>query len=118
MLPSLGNVAEDLLEPCQNPENRHLLAEFVEHVESFQRGFQELSSSVDNVSTLLDGMSTAGLSGAFECLRRWGLEGHSFSEIRDLLSNCEDTKDFLHDADSAFRVLLNVVGCNAPATLS
>ncbi len=118
MLPSLGSVAEDLLEPCQNPENRHLLAEFVEHVESFHRGFQELSSSVDNVSTLLDGMSTAGLSGAFECLRRWGLEGHSFSEIRDLLSNCEDTKDFLHDAHSAFRVLLNVVGCNAPATLS
>ena len=118
LLPSLGGVAEALLEPCQCVENRQLLADFVEHVESFQRGFQELLASVDNVGTLLDGVSSEGLSGAFECLRRWGLEGHSFSQIRDLLSNCANTKQFLHDAHSAFRVLLNVVGCNAPATLS
>jgi len=119
LLPSSGSaLSENLLEPCQSAANRELLAGFIEHVESFQRDFQNLSASVDNVRALLDVGTTDGLSGAFECIRPWGLEGHSFAEIKDLLKRCEDTRNFLQEAHSSFRVLLNVVGCDAPSTLS
>src|ERR1039457_3114011 len=103
-------LSEDLLAPCQIAANRQLLARFVEHVESFQRGFQNLSASVDNASALLEAVTTDGLSGAFECVRRWGLEGYSVVEIKELLNRCEDTRKYLQEAHFSFRVLLNVVG--------
>ena len=119
LLPSPGSaLSEDLLAPCQIAANRQLLAGFVEHVESFKRGFQDLSTSVDNVSALLDAVTTDRLSGDFECLRRWGIEAYTVAEIKELLSRCENTRKFLQEAHSSFRVLLNVVGCDAPSTPS
>lgn len=54
--------AGDLLVPCQIAANQHLLAGFVNHVESFRRGFEALSSSASNVSSLLDAQTADKLS--------------------------------------------------------
>ena len=55
---------------------------------------------------------------ALECLRQWGLEGHSLAEARQLLDASSETAKRLGEAHSSFRVLLTVVGCDAPVTLS
>lgn len=49
LLPKSGGaLIEDLLAPCQIATNRQVLAGFVEHVESFRRGFRDLSSCASN----------------------------------------------------------------------
>ena len=112
-----GTLIGDLLAPCQIAANRQLLAGFVENVESFRCGFEGLSSSATNVSSLLDARTADKLSGALDCLRQWGLEGHYVAEIRELLKASIDTARLLQDAQSSFRVLLDIVGCNAAAAL-
>jgi len=119
LLPNSGApLIEDLLAPCQATANRQILAEFIGHVESFRRGFESLSASASNASSLLDAQTADRLSGALEYLRQWGLEGHSVAEIKELLKASTDTSKLLGEAHSSFRVLLNVMGCDAPVTLS
>jgi very-short-patch-repair endonuclease len=112
-----GMLIGDLLVSCQIAANRQLLTGFVEHVESFRRGFEHLSSSARNVSSLLDVQTTDKLSAALDFLRKWGLEGHYVAEIKELLNASIDTARLLQEAHSSFRVLLNVVGCDAPVNL-
>ena len=64
-------------------------------------------------------MQTADeLASALECLRQWGLERHDVTEIRALLDATTDTARLLEEAHSSFRVLLDVMGCDAPVTLA
>ncbi len=112
-----GPLNAELLEPCRIAANRMLLAAFVENVESFRRGYEGLSSSASNVSSLLDAQSANKLSGALDCLRQWGLEGHYVAEIRDLLKATIETAKHLQNAHSSFRILLDIVGCESSATL-
>src|SRR5258708_39050201 len=58
------------------------------------------------------------MSDALDCVRQWGLEGLSLAEARQLLDARGDTAKRLGEAHSSFRVLLTVVGCEAPVTLS
>jgi very-short-patch-repair endonuclease len=110
-------LAGDLLVPCQIAANRHLLAGFVDHVESFRRGFEGLSSSASNVSSLLDAQTADKLAAALDCLRQWGLEGHYAAEIRELLNASIETARLIQEANSSFRVLLDVIGCDVPFAL-
>jgi len=119
VLPNSGaSLIKDLLAPCQTAANRQNLTEFIGHVESFRRGFESLSASANNVSSLLDTQIANTLSGALECPRQWGLEGHSVGQLKELLKASTDTAKLLGEARSSFRVLLNVMGCDAPVTLS
>jgi hypothetical protein len=108
----------DLLARCEIATNRQLLAGFVEHVESYRDGIEALSSSTSTSSPLLDAQTAAKLSAALDCLRHRGLEGHCVAEIRALLKASIDTARLLQEAHSSFRVLLDIVGCDAPAALS
>jgi hypothetical protein len=58
------------------------------------------------------------LASALECLRQWGLERHSVTEIEALLDATTGTARLLEEAHSSFRLLLNVMGCDAPVTLA
>jgi very-short-patch-repair endonuclease len=119
LLPNSGEIlVEDLLAPCQAAATRQSLTEFIGHVEFFQRGFKNLTSSANNVNSLLDKQTADKLSGALECVRQWGLDGHSVSEIKELLNASADTAKLLGEAHSSFQMLLNAIGCDAPATLS
>jgi very-short-patch-repair endonuclease len=112
-----GTLIGDLLLACQIAANRQLLATFVEHVESFRQGMESLSLSASDVSSLLDSQTAARFSGALDCLRQWGLEGHYVAEIRELLKASIDTARLLQEAHSSFRVLLDIVGCESPVAL-
>jgi len=119
LLPDSGTgLMENLLAPCQAAENRQVLMEFVAHVESYRRGVERLSAYAGNISSLLDAKMAEELARALECLRQWGLERHSIAEIKAVLNESEATARLLEKAHSSFRVLLNVMGCDAPATLS
>jgi very-short-patch-repair endonuclease len=119
LLPSPGAVLiEELLAPCQAAANRQALVEFIGHVESFRRGIEKLSASASNVSSLLDTQIADKLASALECLRQWGLERHSVIEIKALLDACTGTARLLEEAHASFRLLLNVMGCDAPVTLA
>ena len=119
MLPQTGDaLIEDLLTPCQSAENRVVLLEFVGRVESFHAGIAKMSASAGNVNSLLDERTANDLSDALECFGRWGLDGCSIAEIRDILNASASTAKLLSEAHSAFRVMLTVLGCDAPATLS
>ena len=86
LLPSsVAVLIEDLLAPCQAAENRQVLVEFIAQVESFRRGVERLSASTSNVNSLLDIQIADKLTSALECLRQWGLERHSVTEIKALL---------------------------------
>ena len=119
LLPQSGGaVVEELLTPCQSAATRQKLTEFVGHVESFRSGLDKISASTGNVNPLLDAQVARELSEALECLRHWGLEGHSVAEIRELLDTTAETAKRLGEAHASFCVLLGVVGCDAPITLS
>jgi very-short-patch-repair endonuclease len=119
VLPNSGvPLIEDLLVPCQTATNRGKLAEFIGHVESFRRGYEHLSASASNVSSLLDVQTGDKLSSALESLREWGLEGRSVAEIKELLEVSNETAKLLGEAYSSFCTLLDVVGFSAPHTLS
>jgi hypothetical protein len=113
-----GTLLGDLLAPCRIAANRHLLAGFVEQVESFRRGYEHLSSSASNVDPLLDPQTADNLYSALDSLRPWGLEGHYVAEIRELLKTGLDAARLLQEGHSSFRVLLNIVGCEVPAVLT
>ena len=118
LLPQSGGaVIEGLLTPCRSSATRQMLTEFVGHVESFRSGFDLVSASTGNAQPLLDAQTASDLSGALECLRQWGLEGHSVAGARQLLEASSETARHLGEAHSSFRVLLTVVGCDAPVTL-
>ena len=69
--------------------------------------------------TLFSTLHTAQeLSQALECFGRWGLDGYSIAEVREILNASTNTTKLLAEAHSSFRVLLTVVGCDAPVTLS
>jgi len=119
LLPNLEDAPiEEMLVPCRTPANRQTLMEFVGNVESFRRSADKLSASGNNVSLLLDIQTANKLAGAFECLQQWGLEQHSITEIEALLKASADTARHLEQAHASFRVLLNVIGCDAPITLA
>ncbi|MGA3241825.1 MAG: AAA domain-containing protein [Bryobacteraceae bacterium] len=119
LLPQFGGaLIEELMMPCQSAENRQTLTDFIGHVESFRSGFDKISPFVRNVNFLLDAQTADELSGALECLRRWGLEGYSNTQVRELLTASAGTAKLLGEAHSSFRVLLTVIGCDAPVTLS
>jgi very-short-patch-repair endonuclease len=113
-----GALIEELMASCQSAENRETLSEFIGHVESFHAGFAAISVSAGNVSSLLDTHTAGELSNALECFGRWGLDGYSIAEGRDILNASASTTKLLSEAHSSFRVLLTVVGCDAPVTLS
>jgi very-short-patch-repair endonuclease len=119
LLPQAGGaVVEELLTPCRSAANRQKLTEFAGHVESFRNGFDRLSVATGNVNPLLDAQTAGELSDALDCLRQWGFEGLSVADVRELLEASAETAKHLHEAHSSFRVLLTVVGCDAPVTLS
>jgi hypothetical protein len=80
--------------------------------------FERVSASTGNVNPLLDTQVASELSDALDCMRQWGLEGHSVAGIRNLLDASNETATRLGEAHSSFRVLLTVLGCDAPVTLS
>ena len=81
-------------------------------------GFEDLSASAGDVNAILDGQAADELSGALETLGRWGLDGQSVAELRNLASVSAETAKLLGEAHASFRVLLTVIGCEAPASLS
>ncbi len=119
LLPSSGAaLVEDLLEPFRASENREAVRAFIEQNESFRRGVERLSAYASTISSLLYPETAGALARARECLRQWGLERHSVSEIKALLEECEDTARLLEEALFSLNVLLNVMGCEASVTLS
>jgi very-short-patch-repair endonuclease len=119
LLPQTGGaVIEELLSPCQSAANRVKLTEFAGNVESFRSGFSKVSASTNNGSPLLDTHIASELSAALDCLHHWGLEGHTVAETRALLDFTSETAKRVGEAHSSFSVLLSVVGCDAPVTLS
>jgi very-short-patch-repair endonuclease len=113
-----GALIEELIAPCQSTENRQTLLQFIGQVESFHAGFDKVSASAGNVDALLDTHGADQLSQALECFGQWGLEGYSVAEVRDLLKASVHTAKLLGEACSSFRVLLTVIGCDAPVTLA
>ena len=63
--------------PARSPGNRRKLGEFIGHVGTFRRGFEDLSASAGNVNAILDGQAADKLSGALEYPRPMGT-GWSF----------------------------------------
>lgn len=119
LLPSSeGTLNEDLLAPCHATSTRDLLLGFIEQVESFQRGVQSLSVFTDNATALLDATTLDELSGAYERIRRWGLEGCSFAEISEVLKQCEQTQHVLREAHSSYGILHGITGGESSAKLS
>src|SRR5579863_8731205 len=119
LLPQTGGaVIEELLTPCRSSANRQRLTEFAGHVQSFRSAFDRLSIATGDVNPLLDTQLASELADALDCIRQWGLEGHSVAGIRTLLDASRETAKHLGEAHSSFRVLLTVVGCDAPVTLS
>jgi very-short-patch-repair endonuclease len=112
-----GKLLEHLLVPCQSQANRRLLAEFVDAVEAYGKGFETLSGSVSNAASLLEAQTAEKLTAALECVRAWGLDGLSVAEIKSLCESSVETATLLQKAHSSFRALLGVVGCEVPATL-
>jgi hypothetical protein len=118
LLPDSGaGLLEHLLVPCQTEANRQLLAEFVDLVESYGKSLKALSSSVSSASSLFDAQTADKLAVALECLRARGLDGLSVTEIKGLFDSTVETTSLLQKAHSSFRLLLDVVGCEVPATL-
>jgi len=119
LLPNSGTaLTGDLLVPCQVAENRRALAAFIENVESFRRGVERLSGYAAPEGSLLNTHTADGLALALNCLRQWGLERHCVAEVKAVLDETEVTARRLEEAHSSFMVLLNVMGCDAPVTLS
>jgi len=119
LLPQTGGaVIEELLTPCRSAANRQKLTQFAGQVESFRTGFDRLSTVTGSVNPLLDAQVAGELSDALDCMRQWGLEGHAVARIRTLLDASGETAKHLAEAHSSFRVLLTIVGFDAPVTLS
>jgi hypothetical protein len=113
-----GPLIEDLLTPCRSAATRQKLTEFSGHVESFRSGFGKVSDGTSNAAPLLEAQTASQLSEALECLRHWGLDGYSVAETRTLLDSTSETAKLVGEAQSSFSVLLSLVGCDAPVTLS
>ena len=115
---SEGPLIEDLMIPCQSAENRELLSEFIRHVESFRAGLAEISTMAGNVNALLDTHKVDELSASLECFGRWGLDGCSIGEVREVLNASTGLAVQLGQAHVSFRVLSTVVGCDVPVVFS
>lgn len=119
LLPQSGDaLIDDLMTPCQSAENREALSKFIGHVEAYRDDLATVSASAGNVNALLDIHTAEEVSKALECFGRWGLDGYSVAEVRDILNASASTATLLGEAHSSFRVLLTVIGCDAPVTLS
>ncbi|HYT24667.1 MAG TPA: DUF4011 domain-containing protein [Candidatus Polarisedimenticolia bacterium] len=112
-----GKLLEHLLVPCQTQANRRLLAEFVDLVESYGKGLEALSSSVSNTRSLFDSQTAEKLAAALECVRAWRLDGLSVAEIKSLFESSVEATNLVQKAQLSFRALLDVVGCEVPATV-
>jgi len=112
------SLASRILAPCQSAATRAKLAAFVAQVESFRRTSDNLSHYTGDVSSLLTPGMAEKLAGTLEILRLRGLEDHSVADIRQLLDLGTEAVKQLGQAHSSFRALLDVLGCEAPATLS
>ena len=113
-----GRVLEQLLVPCQTQANRRLLGQFVDLVESYRKGFLALSSSVNDARSLLDPQTADKVAAAQECVRAWGLDGISVADIKNLFESSTQAAILVQKADMSFRILLDVVACEVPATLA
>jgi hypothetical protein len=113
-----GALVEELMVPCRSAENRRMLTEFIGQVETFHSSLDRVSKSAGNVNSLLDAQTADKLSQALECFGRWGIDGRSVAEVRDLLKGSVNTAKLLRDAHSSFRAILSVIGCDSPVTLS
>ena len=113
-----GALIEELMAPCQTAENRQILSAFIGQVEAFRAALAKASASVGNVNALLDEHNADEISHALDCFARWGIEEHSIAETRDLLNATAGTVKLLGEAHSSFRMLLTVIGCDAPVNLS
>jgi len=112
-----GKLLEHLLVLCQTQANRRLLAEFVDLVESYGKGLEALSSSVSDARSLFDSQTADKLAAAQECVRGWMLDELSVAEIKSLFGSSAETASLVQEAHSSFRTLLDIVGCEVPATL-
>jgi very-short-patch-repair endonuclease len=111
-------VVANILEACQSPQNRETLGEFISHVRTFRRGFDDLSTSAGDPNAILAPQAGDKLLDAVDTMRRWGLDGQSVAELRTLATTSADTAKLLGEAHASFRVLLTVIGCEAPACLA
>ena len=119
VLPESGTpLVEDLLAPCQSAETRHTLAVFVGHVEAYHRAHKRLSASTTRPHTLFAIDTLARLSGVHECLHKWGLDGRSVAEIKDIHTLVTETATSLSDAHTSYQAMLTLVGCDAPASIT
>ena len=115
---SAGTLAEGLLAPCQTPSTRQKLEEFVGQIKTYCNGLESLSSFTQNARSLIEANTEAELSKAFGLLCDLGLEGLTIAEVRDILTVTSESARLLVNAHSSFTLLLDVIGCEAPATLS
>ena len=113
-----GALIQDLMAPCQSPETRESLLEFIREVESFRRSFTKVAACAGSATPLLDVMTANELARALDCFNRWGLDGYSIAQIRDLVLTTAGTARLLSEAQSSFRVLLTAIGCDAPVSLT
>jgi hypothetical protein len=111
-----GPLIDDLMAPCQIESNRTILTNFLRNIDSFRHGVENLASSTGNISSLLAPEAVANISSALGRLHYWGLEERTGAEVQRLLAECEETTKLLQGANSSFRLLLGVIGCDTPAT--
>jgi hypothetical protein len=113
-----GVLIAHLLAPCERPTTRTKLTAFVAHIESFRHTRDGLSSHVSTVGSLLAPGIAEELTGTLEILRQWGIEEHSLGDVRHLSGLTAEALKLFGQANSSFNMLLGVLGCEAPATLS
>jgi very-short-patch-repair endonuclease len=111
-----GRLLDSLLIPCRDRSNRRMLADFVESVDSYQKGRDAVSACAATTSYLFESPTAGELGAALEQVRAWGLDGLSVAEIDEILSTTVETMPIVHAAQSSFRVLLDIVGYEIPAT--
>lgn len=113
-----GPLLRDLLASCQDLNARQLVQEFTMHVDSFRLCLQSLSGVATDASRLLDDGTVKTLVDASGLLNRLGLESHSAADLKVILRKTLDASQLLEDAQSSFRVLMDVMGCDVPSKFS
>jgi very-short-patch-repair endonuclease len=111
-----GPLLETLLAPCQTSAMRQRLEDFVGEIEIHRRSYQSLSSFTTRPNALLNDDADKVLSGAFQCCREWGLEADTVVEVRRLYTMASEGAQLIAEAHSSFRFLLDLIGCDAPAS--
>ena len=115
---SAGTLVQGLLAPCQTPSTRQRLEEFVGQINTYRRGLESLSPFTQNASPLIEADTEVKLTEASGRLCECGLEELTIAEVRNILNVTSESARLLGDAHSSFTLLLGVIGCEAPATLS